>query len=90
MIEKSGCQLLTVHGRTIKQKGQLTGMADWDSIKAVKYVNKELIFISEKYFRPAEVDQLLGDSSKARKELNWEPKYSFDELVEEMVNEDCN
>ena len=47
-------------------------------------------FVSEKYFRPAEVEELLGDSSKARKELGWEPKYSFDDLVKEMVEEDCN
>ena len=50
---------------------------------------KELIFVSEKYFRPAEVEELLGDSTKARTVLGWKPKYTFDQLVEEMVIEDC-
>ena len=50
---------------------------------------RELIFISEKYFRPAEVDELLGDSTKAHKQLGWKPEYTFDELVEEMVSVDC-
>ena len=50
---------------------------------------REYIVISEKYFRPTEVDELLGDSSKARKELGWKPSISFDELVKEMVEEDC-
>ena len=49
---------------------------------------KELVFISETYFRPAEVDELLGDSTKARTLLGWKPKYSFDELVKEMVISD--
>lgn len=43
---------------------------------------------NEKYFRPNEVDYLLGDSSKARELLNWKPKTSFKELVEMMVIED--
>ena len=46
----------------------------------------ELIKVSEKYFRPAEVEFLLGDSSKAQFELGWKPSISFDKLVEEMVN----
>jgi GDPmannose 4,6-dehydratase len=50
---------------------------------------RELIFISDKYFRPAEVEELLGDSSKAKNELGWSPKHSFDELVREMVENDC-
>lgn len=50
---------------------------------------RELIFVSEKYFRPAEVEQLLGDSNKARTFLEWKPQYSFDDLVAEMVEQDC-
>jgi GDPmannose 4,6-dehydratase len=41
-----------------------------------------------RFFRPAEVDILLGDPSKARKELDWSPLYTFEALVEEMVMED--
>ena len=43
---------------------------------------------SDKYFRPNEVNYLLGDSSKAKKELGWNNELSFDELVELMVNSD--
>ena len=50
---------------------------------------RELIHISDKYFRPAEVEELLGDSTKARTELGWAPQYSFDQLVKEMVDHDC-
>jgi GDPmannose 4,6-dehydratase len=50
--------------------------------------NKVLVRIDPKYFRPTEVDLLLGDSSKARKKLGWEPKTLFHELVEEMVAAD--
>jgi len=42
------------------------------------------IVVDEKYFRPAEVETLLGDSSKAYKELGWKPKTTFDQLVEDM------
>jgi|TARA_B100001971_G_C18254534_1_gene580909 GDPmannose 4,6-dehydratase len=44
--------------------------------------------IDKKFLRPAEVDLLVGDSSKAKKVLNWEPKVKFKELVEKMVDED--
>jgi GDPmannose 4,6-dehydratase len=50
---------------------------DWNTKKAVIKVNP-------KYFRPAEVETLLGDASKARKKLGWEPKISFNQLVEDM------
>lgn len=49
---------------------------------------KEFVRIDERFIRPAEVDLLIGDSSKARRELGWEPKYTFRELIEEMVTSD--
>jgi GDPmannose 4,6-dehydratase len=47
-----------------------------------------IVSIDPRYFRPAEVDSLLGDASKARERLGWEPKTSFSALVGEMVRED--
>ena len=47
--------------------------------------NKCIIECDKKYFRPLEVDTLLGDAKKARKELKWQPKYKINELVKEMV-----
>ena len=61
-----------------------------DEVGYDENTGKDLIFISNKYFRPTEVDELLGDSSKARTELGWNTKYSFDDLVREMVEYDCN
>ena len=53
------------------------------------YLNKKtIISVDKKYFRPAEVDSLLGDSSKAKKELKWSPKYDIYSLTKEMVNEE--
>ena len=49
---------------------------------------KDIIKIDPKYFRPTEVETLLGDASKAKEKLNWEPKISFQQLVKEMVDED--
>ncbi|AEF97054.1 GDP-mannose 4,6-dehydratase [Methanotorris igneus] len=66
---------------------------EWEG-KGVKEVGKNadtgevLVKVNPKYFRPAEVDILVGDYSKAKKELGWEPKVKFDELVEMMVKAD--
>ncbi len=49
---------------------------------------RELIAIDPKYFRPAEVDLLLGDASKARTKLGWEPRVDLDGLVQRMVDAD--
>ena len=47
-----------------------------------------LIRINPRYYRPSEVDNLLGDATKAEKMLGWKPEYSFQGLVEEMVESD--
>ena len=52
------------------------------------YPKKQIIGIDPKYFRPTEVNTLLGDASKAKKKLGWEPRTSFSNLVEEMVVKD--
>ena len=49
-----------------------------------------IIEIDKKYFRPSEVDILIGDFSKAKKELKWSPTISFNNLVKEMVEHDLN
>jgi GDPmannose 4,6-dehydratase len=60
------------------------------AFKVVGLDGDEYIEISQKYFRPNEVEHLLGDSSKAQKELNWKPKTSFDQLVKMMVEHDLD
>ena len=62
------------HGEGLDEKGIIDG--------------KERIVIDQKYFRPTEVDNLLGDSSLALEELDWKPKISFDQLVDEMIAND--
>ena len=79
-IEKS----FALKGFDIAWKGEGIEEIGYD-----KNTGRELIFVDERYFRPAEVEELLGDSTKARTELGWEPSYSFDDLVKEMVEQDC-
>lgn len=72
-------------GFNIKWKGEGVNEIGYD-----ENTGKDLIFISEKYFRPSEVEELLGDSTKARTMLGWTPEYTFEKLLEEMVENDCN
>ena len=79
-IEKA----FNMRGFNIKWKGEGINEIGYDL-----NTGRELIFIDEKYFRPTEVDQLLGDSTKARTILGWFPKTTFDTLVKNMVEQDC-
>jgi len=79
-VEKS----FALEGFNIKWKGKGINEIGYD-----EKTGRELVFVSERYFRPAEVEELLGDSTKARSELDWLPEYSFDDLVKEMVEQDC-
>lgn len=74
----------SLKGFEIKWKGEGLDEIGYDT-----HTGKELIFISEKYFRPTEVEELLGDSSKVKRELDWVPTYSFLDLVKDMVTNDC-
>ena len=59
-------------------EGELEFGYDWNT-------KRKVIAVDKKYFRPAEVESLLGDASKAKRKLGWEPKISFDHLIEDMV-----
>lgn len=61
-----------------------------NSVAINKENGKKIVSINPKFYRPAEVDLLIGDSSKARKILNWSPKTSFAELVNMMTKSDYN
>ena len=55
-----------------------------DEIGVEKFSRKPIIKVNPKYFRPTEVETLLGDATKAKEKLGWEPKISFEQLVEDM------
>jgi GDPmannose 4,6-dehydratase len=55
-----------------------------DEVGIEKFSGRPIIKVDSKYFRPTEVETLLGDASKAKNELGWEPEISFDQLVEDM------
>ena len=72
-------------GRKINWKGKGVNEKGYD-----KESGKLIVAIDPRYFRPTEVETLLGDSSKARANLGWEPKITFQELVTEMMEYDFN
>lgn len=65
-------------------KGEGVNEIGYDKNSGVEYV-----FIDEKYYRPAEVELLLGDATKANTMLDWRPKVDFDTLVKRMIDYDC-
>lgn len=70
-------------GFELEWKGQGVGEKGID-----KKTGKVLVEVSPEFFRPQDVEELLGDPSKAKEKLKWTPKISFQELVEEMVEAD--
>ena len=78
----------------VEKTGKVVGMnIGWegtgiDEIGIDSNTGNKVVGVSPRYFRDAEVESLLGDSSKARRELGWEPEITIDEMVEEMVQKD--
>jgi GDPmannose 4,6-dehydratase len=70
-------------GRSIEWRGKGAKEVGLDA-----KTGNDLVHIDPRYFRPTEVDELLGDASKARAQLGWKPKVTFAELVAEMVESD--
>jgi GDPmannose 4,6-dehydratase len=66
---------------------EFRGMGE-DEVGIDTATGNEVIAIDKRYFRPTEVDLLVGDASKAKRELGWSPRVSFTELVEMMVDAD--
>ena len=53
-------------------------------------VGQKIVRVHPRYFRPTEVHKLLGDSSKAKNELGWEPKVTLEELISQMIKNDSD
>lgn len=53
-------------------------------------IGKEVVAVDPRYYRPTEVDLLIGDATKARQQLGWAPRYTLNELVQEMIAADIN
>jgi len=70
-------------GTGIDEKGILLS-----SSTGANKINRAIVVVDPRYFRPTEVETLLGDYTKAREKLGWSPKITFDQLVAEMVQED--
>ena len=71
-------------GEGIDEKGVIKSCAEDSAMK----VGQEVVFVDPKYFRPTEVDLLIGDATKAKEKLGWEPKCKLNDLVSEMVKAD--
>jgi GDPmannose 4,6-dehydratase len=81
---------LRFEGTGTDEKAVVDGVREVDGLTAPCLPGTEVVSVDPRYFRPTEVETLLGDATKAREQLGWAPKIGFAELVEEMVREDLN
>ena len=96
--------IIVFKGEGIEEKGIVQDIDENKLIKALEkigaeqiesivshaksLIGKPVIEVDPKYFRPAEVDILIGDATKAKEKLGWEPKHTLDDLIKEMVEAD--
>ena len=67
---------------------KITWQGKGEEEKGIDQAGNCIVAIDPKYYRPTEVDTLLGNASKAKEKLGWTPKVTFDELISEMMSED--
>jgi GDPmannose 4,6-dehydratase len=82
----------------VKEEGILSSIDNWvyEQATGLKYtetnvdklIGSTIVKVDPRYFRPTEVDLLIGDATKAKQTLNWKPKYNLDMLIHEMVKSD--
>ena len=98
MVGSSICRVLKKNGYkkiiTIEKK-KLNMNISWKGkcIKEVGYdkiSKKNIIFVDKNYIRPLDVNTLLGNASKARRELKWKPQINIHKLIDEMIDEEMN
>ena len=80
--------ILEFHGNEEKEYAVVSRI-DSENAPALKE-GDIIVRVDKKYYRPAEVETLLGDSSMAKKKLGWTPKISIEEMISEMVSFDLN
>ena len=98
---KNQKQIMTFLNRASNLKNLLFSEEDIENSNRILCINKgyldigydkntgiEYVFIDPRYYRPAEVEELLGDPSKAKQQLGWEPEITVQEMCAEMVTED--
>lgn len=79
---------LRFEGSGVDEKAIVASVREVEGLTAACAIGAELVSVDPRYFRPTEVESLLGDPSKARELLGWQPRVGFAELVAEMVRED--
>jgi GDPmannose 4,6-dehydratase len=86
-IQKTAAALdieLRFEGSGVDESVYVTAIGDIDKAPGLT-VGQKIVAVDPTYFRPAEVETLLGDPTKAKNNLGWTPKITLDEMVEEMV-----
>ena len=83
-IERGGAHIFK-QGSKVFENEVVGGKQGYDS-----ETNQLIVSVDPRYFRPSEVDTLLGDPSKAKEKLGWEPKITIKQMVDEMMENDIN